>query len=147
MAFAVFCIVPSLTQTNAIVGQLEASGLGGAHVSILLPDWRNHEGELGGATGRMHLRPVKVAGVGPLIATGYVADALSARAPTTLAGALVGLGLHEPSAKLYEERVRDGNVFLAARADDAAGRDHAKSVFHMAGAYDINVGTSPSEDR
>jgi hypothetical protein len=54
-------------------------------------------------------------------------------------GALVGLGIPEYEAKLYEGRLKAGNILISVHTDDARERTRAKEIFERAGAGDIAV--------
>lgn len=138
--FAVFGIVPSITQTNAIVGELEGRRYDEGAVSVLLPERSSYDEGPRGAVARLPgLGRVVIAGLGPLLGAGDVIDALAVASPPTIACALQTMGMCADDAVLYEEKVRDGNILVVARANDAPERARAESVFHMAGAYDIVV--------
>jgi len=54
-----------------------------------------------------------------------------------LVGALVGLGIPEYEAKLYDERVRDGGVLLSVHCVHCDEVSRARDVLIAAGAEDI----------
>ena len=54
-----------------------------------------------------------------------------------LTGALIGLGIPEIEAKLYEGKIRGGNIFIAAHVEDDAKEAKAKDLFERNGAHDI----------
>jgi hypothetical protein len=84
-------------------------------------------------------------GVGSLIAAGPLLAALSGAAAGAtvggLAGALVGLGIPELEARLYDGKVRGGNILLAVHVADGEARHNAELILQRYGARD--VGTSP----
>jgi hypothetical protein len=83
-----------------------------------------------------------IPGVGPFIAAGPIMAALGGAAvggaTGGLVGALVGLGIPEYEAKLYEGRVRGGNVLVSVHAADGKQQDRAKEILKNAGAEDIS---------
>ena len=58
-----------------------------------------------------------------------------------LVGALVGLGIPEYEAKLYDGKVRGGNVLVSVHAEDGAQQKRAKEILEKAGAEDISSST------
>jgi hypothetical protein len=82
-----------------------------------------------------------IPGVGPLLAAGPVMAALSAAAvggaAGGLIGGLVGLGIPEYEARLYEGKVRAGNILISVHTEDGKQRSRAKDIFEAAGAEDI----------
>ena len=63
------------------------------------------------------------------------AGAMTGAAAGGLVGALVGLGVSEREAKVYEERVRLGNILITARSSDPIG---VQEIFIKHGAEEIN---------
>jgi hypothetical protein len=52
-------------------------------------------------------------------------------------GALVGMGIPEFEAKLYDGRVKDGGVLLAVHCESSEGISKARDVLKAVGAEDI----------
>jgi hypothetical protein len=52
-------------------------------------------------------------------------------------GALVGMGIPEFEAKLYDLRVKDGGVLVAVHCESSEGISKARDVLKAAGAEDI----------
>jgi hypothetical protein len=91
---------------------------------------------LGGAAGWLvGIGALAIPGIGPVIAAGPIAAALGVAGTTAavgaaggavaggLIGALTGWGFSESEAKEYENRVKQGDILIAARVpDDLAGR-------------------------
>src|SRR2546421_2990329 len=139
---AVFCIVRDQDQACQIVDRLRTSGFTGNDISVLLPDKGGtrdfaHEqrtkapegattggvtgGVVGGALGWLAgIGALAIPGFGPFIAAGPIMAALSGAAAGAtiggITGALVGLGIPELEAKLYEGKLKAGNVLIAVHA-------------------------------
>ncbi|MEZ0223296.1 MAG: hypothetical protein ACAH83_01990 [Alphaproteobacteria bacterium] len=56
-----------------------------------------------------------------------------------LVGALVGLGVPEHEAKLYEDTIRKGAILIAVDASDAAGAERVKSILKNTKAQSITA--------
>lgn len=164
MARAVFCIAKSELQAIDIVDGLKAAGFSSGDVSVLFPDKGAsrdfaHEqktkapegatagastgGVLGGALGWLAgIGTLAIPGLGPFIAAGPIMGALSGAAAGAavggVAGALIGMGIPEHEAKLYEGKVRGGNILISVHTEDSAERQRAKEVFESAGADDVS---------
>jgi len=164
MARAVFCIAKSELQAIDIVDGLKASGFSSGDVSVLFPDKGAsrdfaHEqktkapegaaagagtgGVLGGALGWLAgIGTLAIPGLGPFIAAGPIMGALSGAAAGAavggVAGALIGMGIPEHEAKLYEGKVRGGNILISVHTEDRAERQRAKEVFEGAGAENVS---------
>jgi len=160
---AVFCIAKSELQAIDIVDGLKASGFSSGDVSVLFPDKGAsrdfaHEqktkapegatagastgGVLGGALGWLAgIGTLAIPGLGPFIAAGPIMGALSGAAAGAavggIAGALIGMGIPEHEAKLYEGKVRGGNILISVHTEDGEERRRAKDVFEGAGAEDV----------
>lgn len=80
-------------------------------------------------------------GMGPLAAA--VAVGASAIAATTgigaLASALVGLGIHDRQARMYEKAIADRKFVLVVHSDDALALRTAKSELARLGAESVEV--------
>jgi hypothetical protein len=164
MAKAVFCIAKSELQAIDIVDGLKATGFSSGDVSVLFPDKGAsrdfaHEqktkapegaaagagtgGVLGGALGWLAgIGTLAIPGLGPFIAAGPIMGALGGAAAGAavggVAGALIGMGIPEHEAKLYEGKVRGGNILISVHTEDRAERQRAKEVFEGAGAENVS---------
>jgi hypothetical protein len=162
---AVFCIAKSELQAIDIVDGLKASGFSSGDVTVLFPDKGAsrdfaHEqktkapegatagastgGVLGGALGWLAgIGTLAIPGLGPFIAAGPIMGALSGAAAGAavggIAGALIGMGIPEHEAKLYEGKVRGGNILISVHTEDGEERRRAKDVFEGAGAEDVST--------
>ncbi|HVY48752.1 MAG TPA: DUF3341 domain-containing protein [Minicystis sp.] len=163
MKNAVIGIASTYDQAERIVSGLKAQGFVLGDVSVLFPDEKGtrefaHEkgtkapegaiagvgagGTVGGAIGLLAgIGALAIPGLGPFIAAGPIMAALSGAAAGAavggVVGALVGLGIPEYQAKVYEGRLRDGNILIAVHTEDGDEKDRAKDVFERMGAHDV----------
>ena len=170
MKKSVVGIIETQTQAEAVVSELQNSGIPGGEISVLFPDKQGtkdfaHEhhtkapegaiagvgagGVVGGTIGLLAgIGALAIPGVGPLIAAGPLMAALSgAAAGATLggvAGALVGLGIPEIQAKTYEGKIRGGNILVAVHTEDSVHEKAAKAVLEKHGAHDVVVTSDAS---
>jgi hypothetical protein len=170
MKRAVYCIARTVEQTEAIIGELRATGFSNGDISVLFPDkggtrdfaHEHHtkapEGATAGGVAGMGIGAVlgwiagigtlAIPGVGPFIAAGPIMAALSGAAVGGVTGgvlgALVGLGIPEFEAKRYEEKIRSGNILISVHTEDGKERDRAKDIFKRFGADDITTGGEAS---
>src|SRR5688500_17931935 len=139
MKKAVIGILDSHAQAETVVDTLTREGFATNDISVLFPDKRGgqdfaHEHStkapegavagvvagsvIGGTLGLLAgIGALAVPGIGPLIAAGPVMAALSGAAAGAavggITGALVGMGIPEVEAKVYEGKVRGGNILVA----------------------------------
>lgn len=175
MSKSVFCLATSEHQASRIVGDLKAAGFVDNDISALFPDKAGsrdfaHEnntkapeaavagasagGVMGGALGVLAgIGALAIPGIGPFIAAGPIMAALSGVAVGAavggLAGGLVGMGIPEFEAKLYEGKIRGGNLLLSVHIKTNEEEKAAKEIFERAGATDIKVGSesaTPKDD-
>jgi hypothetical protein len=165
MKKAVIAIVPTLGQAEAISSRLHAAGFEPRDISVLFPDRRGaadfgHEhntkapegaatgaglgGVLGGTLGLLAgIGALAIPGLGPFIAAGPIMAALSGvAAGATLGGvtgALVGMGIPEYEARMYEGKLRSGNILISVHTDDAEQRSRALAIFKAAGIGDVST--------
>lgn len=161
---AVLCIASDQPQAERIANGLKAAGFSTAEISALFPDKTStrdfaHEqhtkapegattgaiggGLLGGGLGWLvGIGSLAIPGLGPFIAAGPIMAALSGAAVGSvvggLTGALVGMGIPEYEAKLYEGRIRDGNILIAVHTENSDEVKRAKEVYKREGAHDIS---------
>jgi hypothetical protein len=156
---SVFCIATSHNQADRIVDHLKTESFSNKHVSVLFPntyDTRNsvHErntkgpgavadaSSVGGVLGWVaEIGPLAIPGVGPFIAAGPVVASLSgvvfSATVGTISRSLVALGLSEPEATRYEDKVKEGNILLSVHIDDVGDIARARDIFEQAGAQYI----------
>jgi hypothetical protein len=156
-------IVDAEVQAERIVQALNSAGFQNSDISAIFPDKHGtkdfaHEhntkapegavvgvtsgGVLGGTIGLLAgIGALAIPGLGPFIAAGPIMAALSGAAAGAavggVTGALVGLGIPEIEAKLYEGKLRGGNILVAAHVDDGDEEKRAKEIFRREGAHDI----------
>lgn len=171
---AVFCIATSQSQANQIVDALKAEAFSARDISVLFPDKSTtrdfaHEkstkapegavtgagagGLLGGALGWIvGIGALAIPGVGPFIAAGPILAALSGAAVGGalggIAGALIGMGIPEMEAKLYEGKIKDGNILISVHTENSEEISRAKGIFEAMNAHDISTSaeSSPPKD-
>jgi len=157
-------IVHTRVEAENLVSTLTQSGFLNSNISVLFPDkegtkdfahsneTKAPEGAVAGATtggaigGTLGLLAgvgaLAIPGVGPLIAAGPIMAALSGAAVgATLAGvtgALIGLGIPEYEAKMYEGKIRDGNILLAVHCESNDELKRAEEIFKSNSAADIH---------
>lgn len=173
MSKSVFCIVPSESQAERIVGDLKAAGFSNNDISALFPDRAGtrdfaHEhhtkapegavvggvtgGALGGTLGWLAgIGTLAIPGLGPFIAAGPIMAALGGAAVGAatggLVGALAGMGMPEYEAKRYEGKIREGNILLSVHTEDGDEVSRAKEIFERNGADDISYTGESSAPR
>ena len=158
-----FCLAPFNSVANQVVARLTAAGFPEHDISLLAPDTRDAaegapelrqgpaEGTTvglveGGVVGdilglRQCVGLLLIPGLGGFIAAGPVMTALigsnAEAAPGPIAGVLMGMGVPEAAALRCQQKVRNGNILLSARAEDPAGVARAQEIFLSAGAVII----------
>jgi len=163
MKHAVYCIAQDRTQAELIVDRLKAAGFFHDSISVLLPDTTGtrdfaHEQNTklpeGAATGGVAglgvgailgwlagIGSLAIPGVGPFIAAGPIMAALGGAAIGSAAGgvigALVGMGIPEYEAKLYDGKIRNGNALISVHTDNSDQEKMVKEIYKGAGAEDI----------
>ena len=164
MKHAVYGIVQDQSTAERVVDGLRSAGFTGNDISVLFPDkggtkdfaheksTKAPEGAMTGGVAGMGIGAalgwlagigsLAIPGVRPFIAARLIMAALGGAAvggaTGGLVGALVGLGIPEYEAKLYEGRVRGGNVLVSVHAADGKQQDRAKEILKNAGAEDIS---------
>jgi hypothetical protein len=64
-----------------------------------------------------------------------------------LTGALIGMGIPEYEAKLYEGKIKEGNILIAVHSDNRDETKRAKEIFERAGAHDVSYTEEEDIDR
>ena len=64
-----------------------------------------------------------------------------------VAGAVVGLGIPEYEAKVYEGKLRSGNLLISVHTEDAQERARAEEVFKRMAVKDVSTTTEASVPR
>ena len=164
MTKAVYCIATSESQAQNITNRLRQAGFPSGDISVLFPDRSGtrdfaHEqhtkapegtvagvgtgGAIGGAVGWMiGIGALAIPGVGPFIAAGPIMALLAGAAVGAtvggITGALIGMGIPEYEAKLYEGKIKAGNILISVHTDNAEEIDKAKQVFRDLNGQDIS---------
>lgn len=160
---AIYCIARTSVQAERIISELKRVGFLGEDISVLLADkggtrdfahehnTKAPEGAVAGGIAGMgagavvgwlaSIGTLTIPGIGPFLAAGPVMAALSAAAVGGAAGGIIGglagMGMPEYEAKLYEGKVRAGNILISVHTEDSKQRSRAKEIFEAAGAEDI----------
>jgi hypothetical protein len=164
MNHSVVGIVHTRTEAEDLVSSLKSAGFAEGAISVLFPDKSGSkelavknskkapEGAVAGAgTGSViggtlgllaGIGALAIPGMGPLIAAGPMMATLSGAAVGAtvggVAGALVGMGFPEYEAKLYEGKLQDGNILVAAHGNDTDQLKRAEEFFKHNRATDIH---------
>ncbi|MBP1151090.1 MULTISPECIES: hypothetical protein [Methylocaldum] len=165
MEKAVFCVAKTREQAELIIDRLRSSGFSNNDISVLFPDksttkdfaheqhTKAPEGATAGGVAGMgvgavlgwlaEIGTIAIPGVGPFIAAGPIAAALTGAAiggaTGGIIGALVGMGIPEYEAKRYEGKIKSGNILISVHTTDSHQRSKAKEIFEQANAEDIAV--------
>jgi hypothetical protein len=165
MKKAVIGIVQTQSQAERIVEQLQANGFLPTDISVLFPDRQGTSdfavehhtkapegaaagagtgGLLGGAFGLLvGLGALAIPGLGPFIAAGPIVATLSGAAVGAgvggITGALIGMGIPEIEAKLYENKVKSGNLLVAVHTDNPREQKRARAIFDLCDADDVST--------
>jgi len=156
---SIFCIATSRDQAEQIVDRLRAAKFSNHDVAVLFLDKRArhdtaHErntkapasavggvgtdGGLGGALGWLAgIGAVVIPGVGPFIAAGPIIPALGGAAVGGIVGGLIGVGIPELEAKIYEVQVNAGHILISVHSDHWGEIPQAKDIFTKAGAHHV----------
>jgi Protein of unknown function (DUF1269) len=93
---------------------------------------------LGGTLGVFAaLTGLVVPGIGALLIGGPLFGAFAGATAGGAVGVLVGLGIPEDEAKLYQDRLKKGGILLAIHASSEAKVQEARAVLQRTGATDI----------
>ncbi|HEY9679288.1 MAG TPA: hypothetical protein V6C76_14875 [Drouetiella sp.] len=158
-------IVHTRVEAESLADSLVNSGFAVDEVSVLFPDkgagkdfahdnstkapegataGASTGGLLGGALGlAAGVGALAIPGVGPLIAAGPIMAALSGAAVGAavggIGGALIGMGIPEYEAKMYEGKIRDGNFLVAVQCVDKDQVKLAEDCFKSVNATDVHT--------
>jgi hypothetical protein len=162
---SVFGIYLTRKDAEEAVSALKAANFSSAEVSVLLPqDVENQNlptqratkaptgatagagsgAVVGGTLGWLAgMGALVIPGIGPFLAAGpLVATLIGAGVGGAIGGAtggLIGLGIPEREAKLYEGRLLKGAILVAVQCESSEQLAQAKSVLAETGAEDISV--------
>jgi hypothetical protein len=164
MTQSVIGITKTLVEAESVVDALKVIGFPNSEISVLLPDKQGtkdfaHEnttkapegavtgastgGAIGGVLGWLAgIGSLAIPGAGPFIAAGPIMAALSGVAAGAalggVTGALVGMGIPEYEAKMYDGKIRDGNILIAAHSEDKEMLKRAEEAMKQYKATDIH---------
>jgi uncharacterized membrane protein len=161
---AVYGIYPSIPMIENGVDELKREGFRNSDISVLYSSSDGtkkfaHEnstkmpegattGTLSGATiggilgWLAGIGTLAIPGVGPFIAAGPIMATLAGAgvggALGGLTGALIGFGIPEYEAKMYEAKIGDGGILISVHSDNKEWRDKALTILKKTGAEDIS---------
>ena len=96
-------------------------------------------GAIGGIAGLLAgVGALAIPGVGPIIAAGPIAAALSGAVTGGIAGGLIDWGIPEDVGERYEQRVKEGKIVAIVRANDKKVSE-AASIFRRHGAEEVET--------
>jgi hypothetical protein len=164
MSKSIVGIAKSQVEVEAVVDDLQNSGVSPTDISVLIPDsggvpdtgtvkaTKAPEGATtgvvaGGLTGGTlgllaGIGALAIPGVGPFIAAGPIMAALSGAAIGAgtggVIGALVGLGIPELEAKVYEDRIKKGGYLVAVHVAEGYDSKNIREVLKRNNLEDIS---------
>jgi hypothetical protein len=170
MSKSVVGIVETQRDAEALIARLQADGFGTKDLSVLFPDtkgtstfaYEHHTkapegatagvgigGVVGGTLGVLAgIGALAIPGLGPFIAAGPIMAGLSGIAAGAavggISGALVGLGIPEYEAKMYEDRLKAGNILVSAHVQNDAEHKLALEDFNSAGVKHVSTQSEKS---
>lgn len=148
MAKKIVGVFETEREATDAIRSLQAQGFAPDEISVLTRDSRDQEaiqdetgtmapegvavgatagGVLGGTAGLLAgLGALAIPGIGPIIAAGPIAAALTGMAAGAglggLAGGLIGLGIPEDEAKAYEKYLDEGHILVLVDEDSRSQR-------------------------
>jgi hypothetical protein len=161
---AVFGMFNDIDSLSRAVDGLKVAGFPSNDISALLPDREStrtfaHEKHTkapeGAATGAatgvvaggtigllLGIGAITIPGLGMFLAAGPIMAALAGAgvggAVGTLTGALIGMGIPEYEAKVYEAFLQSGGALVSVHCDDDDAARRAKSILDGFGAVDVD---------
>ena len=94
-------------------------------------------GAIGGAAGLLAgVGALSIPGIGPIVAAGPIAAALSGAVTGGIAGGLIDWGIPEEAGRRYEEHVKSGKIVAMVKADDDKVEE-ASEIFRRNRAKDV----------
>jgi hypothetical protein len=161
MASVVFCLANDDLHAQALVDQLRVAGFPDRDLSVLMHARaaRNPQGAKprngvdrsrpSSVTDRVewldHLGALSIHGTGPLVASGPILQQLgglasAAGSEDSLMAGLVGFGVPQFEARLYDGKLKTGQVLVAAHTHSREDHAKARGVVLGAGALHVSVG-------
>ena len=146
---SVFGIYMDRMRIQEVLDTLRMDGFRTADISVLFPDNPGSQAPESCALGLLKgVGALAVPGFGPFIAAGPIIGALAEASAVGrlggVAGGLMGLGMPEYEARLYEDRILNGGILISVDCDDADWTRRAKITLDYTGAYAI-VSTAGAE--
>ena len=140
MSQSVIGLVKNRVDAESLVAALQDSGFLNSDLSVLFPD---KEGTKDFAHDNSTKSPEGAAtGAGPIMATLSGVGVGAALGGVT--GALIGMGIPEYEAKMFEGKLKEGNVLIAAHSEVNDDLKRAEEIFKTHGAMDVKrVGNQP----
>jgi hypothetical protein len=147
---SVFCISASRGRADRLVHDLKEADFSGSDLSVLFLD-RSPTGLRPGAKGTpgsvtsaaappsaeirgvlswiAGIRSIVIPGVGPLIAAGPVAAALSSATVGGIAGGLIAFDVPQVEAARYDGRIMGGDILIAVHSENPERSNQAREIF------------------
>lgn len=164
MSKAIIGIASNIRRAEMIVNQLQLAGFTENQISVILPaetgrvelecvsETKAPEGTaigvstgalIGGTLGLLAgIGALAVPGIGALVAAGPILATLSGMAAGGtvggISGALIGLGIPEYEAKVFEGKLLDGNVLIAVHTDNNEHRHMAEEILKHCAADGVH---------
>jgi len=96
-------------------------------------------GAIGGVAGLLAgVGALAIPGLGPIVAAGPIAAALSGAVTGGIAGGLIDWGIPEDVGQRFEQRVREGKILAVVRTDDNKINE-AADIFRRHGAGEVET--------
>ncbi len=96
-------------------------------------------GAIGGVAGLLAgVGALAIPGLGPIVAAGPIAAALSGAVTGGIAGGLIDWGVPEDVGQRFEQRVREGKILAVVRTDDNKINE-AADIFRRHGAREVET--------
>ncbi|MBK7748145.1 MAG: DUF3341 domain-containing protein [Candidatus Obscuribacter sp.] len=163
MSQSVIGLVKTRVEAENLVDALQNAGFLNSDLSVLFPDKQGSKdfahdnstkapegaatgattgGVIGGALGLLAgIGALAIPGVGPFIAAGPIMATLSGVGVGAtlggLTGALIGMGIPEYEAKMFEGKLKEGNILIAAHSEKGDALKRAEEIFKTHGAMDV----------
>ena len=109
-------VYDSYPLAEQVVRRLEADGVSSCDISVVATRTINKRLVIAGSTGLLG-GLIIMPGLGPVVATGWAADAVSGSAGGGVAGILVGAGLPNSDAQSFIRAIQSGGTLVAVRSD------------------------------
>src|SRR5665213_1576497 len=121
MSKSVFCTA-TVSQTNAIINDLQIAGFSGHDISVLLAD---KAGTQDFAEEHNTKAPEGCAAVGGTVGG--------------LTGTLIGMGIPESEAEQFVGKVKTGSCLVSVHSEDGVETQRAEDIFERHGGKDITA--------